>query len=96
MSGKLKINVTIAGRNYPMHIDRSREEVIRKAVDFINAQIKTFIVNHGIKDKQDALAMCCIQLANQVELSKGNVQIEENELLEQINNMHTLLDDLKA
>jgi len=40
--------------------------------------------------------MCCIQLANQVELSKGNVQIEEHELLEQINNMHTLLDDLEA
>jgi len=95
LSGKLKINVSIAGRNYPMNIERSKEEGIRRAVDTIGAQVKAFTVNHGIKDKQDALAMCCIQLASQLEFSKGNVDLKENDLLEQINNIHTLLDDLE-
>jgi len=95
LSNKLKINVVIAGRNYPMHIERSKEESVRSAVENINAQVKAFTVNHGIKDKQDALAMCCIQFASQVELSKGNLQMESHELLDQIDNIHTLLDNLE-
>ena len=61
--GQLSIKVNIAGRTYPLTIERSEEEMIRKAADNINASIKNLKENYAVKDIQDLLAMTALQLS---------------------------------
>jgi len=44
-------------------IERSEEEMIRKAADNINASIKDLKENYAVKDMQDLLAMTALQLS---------------------------------
>ena len=59
----LSIKVTIAGRTYPLTIDRQEEEVIRKAAAEINKNIDSLKNNYAVKDVQDLLAMTALQFA---------------------------------
>jgi cell division protein ZapA (FtsZ GTPase activity inhibitor) len=61
--GQLSIKVNIAGRSYPLTIERSEEEMIRKAADNINASINDLKENYAVKDIQDLLAMTALQLS---------------------------------
>lgn len=60
---QLSVKVNIAGRTYPLTIERSEEEMIRKAADNINASIKNLKENYAVKDIQDLLAMTALQLS---------------------------------
>ncbi len=76
MSEKLKIKLSIANRVYPLTIDASQEEGLRKAAKNIEAMIKQFEQSYSVRDKQDVLAMCALQFASQVEqktIDKENV-----------------------
>lgn len=76
MSEKLKIKLSIANRVYPLTIDASQEEGLRKAAKNIEAMIKQFEQSYSVRDKQDVLAMCALQFASQVEqktIDKQNV-----------------------
>ncbi len=73
MKDKLSIKVSIAGRIYPVTIDRTEEENVRKAVKAINDNVSNYEKNFGIKDRQDLLAMSSLFFASQsVELQHGN------------------------
>ena len=61
--GQLSIKVNIAGRSYPLTIERSEEEMIRKAADNINESVKNLKENYAVKDIQDLLAMTALQLS---------------------------------
>ncbi len=71
MNDSLKIKVSIAGRNYPLTIERQEEEQVRKAVSMIQSAMQRFEERYAVGDKQDALAMCALQLANQLLGLKG-------------------------
>ena len=76
MSEKLKIKLSIANRVYPLTIEASQEEGLRKAAKNIEAMIKQFEQSYSVRDKQDVLAMCALQFASQVEqktIDKENV-----------------------
>lgn len=77
---KLKIKVSIAGRIYPLTIKRNEEETIRKAASKIEAIIKQFEANYTVKDKQDLLAMCALQLSSKVEGYEGKSLIDTSEI----------------
>ena len=64
---KLSIKINIAGRIYPMKIERDSEEYIRNAVKKIEGRLKFYEENYAIKDKQDMLAMCLIEYASKFE-----------------------------
>lgn len=90
MSDKLKIKLSIANRVYPLTIDTSQEEGLRKAAKNIETMIKQFEQSYSVRDKQDVLAMCALQFASQVEQKTidkevGNEVVEDK--LEAINNM---------
>lgn len=72
LDNTLKIKVNIAGRTYPLTIKREEEEDIRKAVKHINEAVKRFEERYAVKDKQDVLAMCALQIATQNARLKGN------------------------
>ena len=58
-----KIQVVIAGRNYPLTVNEEEEEVVKAAVHRINSGIKKLQENYAVKDMQDLLAMTALRLA---------------------------------
>ena len=83
-----KIKLTIANRVYPLNVPVEQEEGLRVASKKIDIMIKHFEENYAVKDKQDVLAMCALQLATQTEeenLSEAKINEEVNSRLEKIN-----------
>ena len=83
-----KIKLTIANRVYPLNVPLEQEEGLRVASKKIDIMIKHFEENYAVKDKQNVLAMCALQLATQTEqesLSEAKINEEVNKRLEKIN-----------
>jgi len=66
MEEELSINVTIADRRYPMRINRSEEEKIRKAAKIINERLLQYQQRYSGNDSQDCLAMSTLQFVMQM------------------------------
>lgn len=64
MDEELSIKVTIGNRVYPLTIYRSQEEIIRKAADMVNKNMKELEQNYAVRDRQDLLAMSALFFAN--------------------------------
>ena len=90
---KLKIKVSIAGRTYPLTINRHEEENIRKAATKIEAIIKQFESNYAVKDKQDLLAMCALQFATQVAQKEIDKLEDSQHIEDQIEKLNQMLHD---
>ena len=63
MEENIKIKLNIGDRIYPLTIKRSQEFYFREAAKIIEKTIKNLEENYSVRDKQDLLAMCCIQFA---------------------------------
>ena len=86
--GKLKINVVIAGRTYPLSVNNTREEEgMRKAANAINKLISMYEQNYAVSDKQDVLAMCALQFASKLEISSLEKDSTNEELTNKINEL---------
>ena len=88
---QLSIKVNIAGRTYPLTIERSEEEMIRKAADNINESIKDLKENYAVKDMQDLLAMTALQLS-----TKSNTiskEVEEDKVSDELKALDNELSD---
>jgi cell division protein ZapA len=72
LSDFLKIKVNIADRVYPLTIRRSEEESVRAAAKSIDATLKKYEEGYAVRDKQDLLAMCALQLASRLEKNNQN------------------------
>jgi cell division protein ZapA (FtsZ GTPase activity inhibitor) len=63
--GEISIKINIADRIYPLKINTEDEENVRRAAKLINDRIKEFQENYAVKDKQDLLSMCVLQIATE-------------------------------
>ena len=91
MKDKLSIKVSIAGRIYPVTIERTEEENVRKAVKAINEKVSDYEKNFDIKDRQDLLAMASLNFASQsVELQQGNHK-DEKSILDRLEKVDKLI-----
>jgi cell division protein ZapA len=92
VSEKLKINVVIAGRTYPLSVKNTKEEEgMRKAAANINKLISLYEQNYAVNDKQDVLAMCALRFASQLEISAIETSDTSDEALKKINDLNALL-----
>jgi cell division protein ZapA len=82
MGEYLSIKVSIANRTYPLRITREEHDRVLEAADHINKRIREFEDSFAIKDKQDLLAMCALQFANE---AMGHHKSEKNESLKDVN-----------
>ncbi|MGB1042995.1 MAG: cell division protein ZapA [Tenacibaculum sp.] len=90
---KIKVNVVIAGRTYPLSVnDTNEEEGMRKAAKNINELIAKFEQNYAVADKQDVLAMCALQYASKSEINSLQNTKETTEIINKINDLANLLD----
>ena len=91
---KLKVNVVIAGRTYPLIVKDAREEEgMRKAAKRINNLILNFEENYAVADKQDVLAMCALQFASKLEMISLKTSEEAIEVLNKLNELTEELDN---
>tara|TARA_X000000368_G_scaffold402112_1_gene375690 strand:+ start:848 stop:1144 length:297 start_codon:yes stop_codon:yes gene_type:complete len=82
MGDSIKIKLNIADRLYPLTIQRSQEFYFREASKIIDKTIKNLEENYSVRDKQDVLAMCCIQFAaknlqNKSKADDSDVEVEK-------------------
>lgn len=90
MNDKLKIKISIANRVYPLIIDPKKEESLRKAAHEINSLVKKIEENYSVQDKQDALAMCALQIS----AKKKQLIINDNELMNELENKIDSINNL--
>ena len=91
---KIKVNVVIAGRTYPLSVeDTDEEEGMRRAAKDINELIAKFEQNYAVADKQDVLAMCALQYASKAEIVSLTNTKENTEVLQKINELTNLLEN---
>ena len=93
MSDYIKIKLNIADRLYPLTIERSHEIFFRDAVKKIESSLKKLEENYSVKDKQDLLAMACIQFAAKLQQSQSNNSKIDDEIDEMITNMIDSIDN---
>ncbi len=85
----LSIKVNIAGRTYPLTINREEEEAIRKAALAINKNIEELKANYAVRDAQDLLAMTALQFTT--ELQKETKSVEHEQLLSDLKDLDSRL-----
>ncbi len=84
MKDKLSIKVSIAGRIYPLTIERTEEENVRKAVKGINEKVSDYEKNFDIKDRQDLLAMASLFFAKQAVESQDASHQDDKVILDRL------------
>ena len=90
--GKLKINIVLAGRTYPLSVNNIKEEEgMRKAAANINQLISKYEQSYAVSDKQDVLAMCALQFASKLEIATLDKQEVNTEALDKINELTKLV-----
>lgn len=58
------VNIKIANRAYPVTAAEGSEENLRKASQLVNQMLDQLKNNYAVRDLQDVLAMCCLELAH--------------------------------
>jgi cell division protein ZapA len=87
----ISIKVMIAGKSYSLAVKADEQENALKASKLIEEKIKDFERNYGVKDKQDLLAMCALQFANEIIQCRDKNNAGE-EMQEQLSSIESLLD----
>ncbi|MCC6818394.1 MAG: cell division protein ZapA [Bacteroidia bacterium] len=71
----ISIKVNIGDRIYPLRIQASEEEYVRKAAKLLNEKMAFFNSNFSVKDKIDGLSMAALEFAVDA-LNKSNESIQ--------------------
>lgn len=86
--GEISVKINIADRIYPLKINIEEEENVRRAAKLINDRLKEFQENYAVKDKQDLLSMCVLQIATEnLKLDK-----EQNNLTSDLSGQIQIID----
>lgn len=91
MADKLSIRVNVADRYYPLKIDRSDEEKIRKAARTINEKVLLYKQRYTDKDLQDFLAMAALQFV--IKLLESENRFEVAPLVDELNELDEWFED---
>ena len=87
-----KIKLNIGNRVYPLSVDTNQEEILRKAAKQINQMINDYESKYAVRDKQDSLAMCALQILSQSKIFSNDDDKEVFEIGEKINKIKELID----
>ena len=80
-----KIKLNIGNRVYPLSVDINQEEILRKAAKQINQMINDYESKYAVRDKQDSLAMCALQILSQSKTFSNDDDKEALEIGEKLN-----------
>lgn len=86
----LSIKVNIAGRSYPLTIDRNEEEMIRKAAKMVDDSVRKFQESYAVKDRQDLLAMTALNYATKA--LQGKAPKDDSSVINDMAEISQLID----
>ena len=92
---ELSIKVNIADRFYPLSVNAEQEEQVRKAAKLINDKLKAYEKQFSVKDKQDILSMCALELATELIQLQSKPLIEDNGLSKELAEVQNLLKQVQ-
>jgi cell division protein ZapA (FtsZ GTPase activity inhibitor) len=92
---ELSIKVNIADRFYPLSVNAEQEEQVRKAAKLINDKLKAYEKQFSVKDKQDILSMCALELATELIQLRSKPLIEDNGLSKELAEIQHLLKQVQ-
>jgi cell division protein ZapA len=92
---ELSIKVNIADRFYPLSVNAEQEEQVRKAAKLINDKLKAYEKQFSVKDKQDILSMCALELATELIQLRSKPLIEDDGLSEELSKIQHLLKQVQ-
>jgi cell division protein ZapA len=75
---EITVNLNIAGRNYPLKVNKEDVAKLNEAERMINAKLDLYEKSFSVKDKQDLLAMCIINFATEITRNQNDIQEFEN------------------
>ena len=81
---EVSLKILIAGRVYPLTVKQEEEERVLLIAKLINEKLKEFEQNYSVRDKQDLLAMCALNLLTTQQNTLVKAPELENELLRQL------------
>lgn len=93
-SNDISIKVTIGDRVYPLRIQATEEEYVRKAAKLLNEKMGFFNSNFSVKDKIDGLAMAALEFAVDA-LNKSNENIQYQHQVPDFSQIETELNDIE-
>jgi cell division protein ZapA (FtsZ GTPase activity inhibitor) len=91
MDDKLSININIADRLYPLRVERTEEEGIRKAAKIINEKVSQYKQKYASKDLQDCLAMATLQFV--IQKSDTEKRNDNSPLVDELEVMNDFLSE---
>ena len=90
---KLTIQVQIGNRSYPITVSESEKESVVKAAEKINRQIKELETAYKVKDQQDLLAMCTLQMASEQIKNAANRTAASDEVHHGLKELDAMVTD---
>ncbi len=93
-SNDISIKVNIGDRVYPLRIQATEEEYVRKAAKLLNEKMGFFNSNFSVKDKIDGLAMAALEFAVDA-LNKSNENIQYQHQVPDFSPLETELNDIE-
>ncbi len=98
MEDKLSMRVSIAEKYYPLKVNRSEEERIRKAANLVNDRLLRYKQAYSLEDSPDFMAMVSLHFATKyLEVEESLNQEPIVEKLEDLNRvLASHLDNLES
>ena len=69
------VDVTIAGRAYPLKVTEDERELVLAVADEINQKVRDFQKTYRNKDRQDCLSMALLTYALEFTKLKGHSEV---------------------
>jgi len=91
---KLNIKLSISDRLYPMKVNSSDEEVMRKSALLINQKMKDFSQKYAVKDNQDLLAMCALSFSVELHKYRKKTNLEKEGVGIQLDKLDQILSSV--
>ncbi len=92
---ELSVNINIAGRIYPLHINANDEVVVRTAGKLVNEKLQAYANQFSLRDNQDALAMFAIEIATQNQKLIEQIQSNDKHIDTQLAHINELLKNVQ-
>jgi cell division protein ZapA len=92
---ELSINISIAGRSYPLTVNPGEESAVRSAGKMIEEKLQFYQDQFNLKDKQDALALFALEIATEYHKLAGQRHVANDELSKQLIQIKSLLSEVK-
>lgn len=91
MNDKIKINLLIADKNYPITIEREEEEIVRKAAKQVNIKLNAYRTHYPTLGARELISMVAYEFS--YEALKLEQRNDTAPYMEKVEKLTEILDD---